>query len=183
MDAPQYLNLSEFAYWPITKQISWWFCFYVNWTHQWALYHACLPFLPGCEFGAKCFLKRRLGVVGQECCVIMQTGWEKRCPGWACLSKHPGLQLAEMLVLSYCVQKLLIVLCGRSSVVSASPDKAEGWDWEVLTWGRHKADLPSYPPPERKDCLSFVFWLVCIRGTCNNTHRVNPLSDTCCCLI
>lgn len=32
MDAPQYLNLADFAYWPITKQISWWFCFYVNWT-------------------------------------------------------------------------------------------------------------------------------------------------------
>lgn len=115
--------------------------------------------------------------------VVMQTGWEKRCPGWACLLKHPGLQLAEMLVLSYCVQKLLIVLCGGSSVVSASPDKAEGWGWEVLTRGKHKADLLSYPPPERKDCLLFVFWLVCIWGTCNNTHRVNPLSDTCCCLI
>lgn len=134
MDAPQYLNLADFAYWPITKQISWWFCLYVNWTQiqQWTL--SCLSTLPPWMWiWSYVVLERRLGVVGQECCGNADWLGERRCAGWACLPKHQGLQFAEMLALSYCVQKLLIVLCGRGSVVSASPDRAEGWGWEVLT--------------------------------------------------
>lgn len=47
-------------------------------------------------------------------------------------SRPPVCRDAEMLVLSYCVQKLLMVLYIRGGIVSASPDKAVGWGWEVL---------------------------------------------------
>lgn len=152
MDALRYLNLTEFTYWPITKQTSWWFCFYANWTQiqQWILYNTFLPFFPGCEFGDKCFSKQRLRVVGQEYCSGADWRGERRRAGWACLSEHQGLPLAETPVLSYCVQKLLIVLYVRGSVVSASSEKAEGWPGSTHV-RRHKPDLPS-PPLRRKGC-------------------------------
>lgn len=61
----------------------------------------------------------------------MQTGWEKGDvqaePACRSIEASSWQKPWEMLVLSYCVQKLLIVLYVRGSVVSASPEKVEGW--------------------------------------------------------
>lgn len=162
--------------------------FLVNWTQmkQRILYNAFLPFLPGCEFGDKCFLKQRLRVLVQEYCGSANWLGERRCVGWACLSKHRGLQFAETLgdagPFLLCAETTNRFVCQRQCCLSLSCKSWGVWLGSTCL-RRHKPDLPSYPPPKRKGCLLSVIWLMCILGTYNNTHRVNPLSVTCCCLI
>lgn len=117
--------------------------------------------------------------------VVVQTG-ERRCAGWACLSKHRGLQFAETLgdagPFLLCAETTKRVVCQKQCCFSLSC-KSRGVGLGSTRLRRHKPDLPSYPLPKRKGCLLSVIWLMCILSTYNNTHRVNPLSVTCCCLM
>lgn len=116
--------------------------------------------------------------------VVAQTGWEKEDARAepACQS----LQFAETLgdggPFLLCAETTNRFVCQRQCCFSLSC-KSWGVGLGITCLKRHKPDLPSYPPPKRKGCLLSVIWLMCILGTYNNTHRVNPLSVTCCCLI
>lgn len=103
--------------------------FLVNWTQmkQWILYNVFLPsFLPGCESGMSVY-RSKDSEFSSRSSVVVQTDWERGDvqaePACRIIEASSWQKPWEMLVLSYCVQKLLIVLYVRGSVVSASPEK------------------------------------------------------------
>lgn len=107
--------------------------FLVNWTQmkQRILYNVFLPsFLPGCESELSVSRSKDSEFLSRST-VVVQTGWEKEDvqaePVCRNIEASSWQKPWEMLVLTYCVQKLLIVLYVRGSVVSASPEKVEGW--------------------------------------------------------